>query len=112
MRSLLFLLAVPLLAACSTTTSPEPSLAPRAAEAIDPRVPISDETPPGTLDPALTGRLSVLVAEVRSGAPAFVAREAEASRLAAAAGPMASESWIAAELALTRLVEQYGVTTR
>lgn len=44
--------------------------------------------------------------------PAFDAREAEASRLAAAAGPAASEGWIAAEQALSRLVEQYGVTTR
>lgn len=112
MRRLLLLLAVPLAAGCSTTTSPEPSLAPRAAEAIDPRVPIPDEAPVGTLDPALAGRLSALVAEVRSGMPAFEAREGEASRLAAAAGAPASESWIAAELALSRLVEQYGVTTR
>ena len=112
MRRLLLVLAVPLSAGCSTTTSPEPSLAPRAAEAIDPRLPIPDETPTGTLDPALAGRLSALIAEVRAGMPAFEAREGEAARLAAAAGPAASESWIAAELALSRLLEQYGVTTR
>lgn len=112
MRRLSLLLVLPLAAGCSTTAPNEPSLAPRAAEAIDPRVPILSEIPPGTLDPALTGRLSALIAEVRSAAPSFELREAEASRLANSAGPMASESWIAAELALSRLVEQYGVTTR
>ena len=112
MRSLLLLLALPLAAACSVTTSPEPSLAPRAAEAIDPRIPIPDETPAGTVDPALASRLAVLVAEVRSALPAFEAQEADANRLAAAAGPAASESWIAAEQSLSRLVEQHGVTTR
>ena len=112
MRSLLPLLAVPLMTACSVTTSPEPSLAPRAAEAIDPRLPISSEEPAGVVDPALATRLSDLTGQVRSAEPAFEAREAEAVRLAGAAGPVASESWIAAEQALSRLVEQYGVTTR
>ncbi|MDP9421388.1 MAG: hypothetical protein M3Q19_00895 [Pseudomonadota bacterium] len=111
MRSLSLLLVLPLAAGCSITTSPEPSLAPRAAEAIDPRLPIPDEEPSGTVDPALAGRLSALVATVRSAMPAFEAREVEAGRLAAAAGPVASESWIAAEQALSRLVEQHGVTT-
>lgn len=112
MRSLLLLTCLPLAASCTMTTSPEPSLAPRAAEAIDPRLPIPDEVPAGTTDPALASRLSALVAEVRGGVPAFEAREAEATRLAAAAGPEASEGWIAAEQALSRLVEQHGVTTR
>jgi hypothetical protein len=112
MRSLLLLAALPLAAACAMTTSTEPSLAPRAAEAIDPRLPVPGDVSAGTVDPALAGRLSALVAEVNSSVPAFEAREAEASRLAAGAGPEASESWIVAEQALSRLVEQYGVTTR
>ena len=112
MRRLFPLLLVPLAAACSITSSPEPSLAPRAAEAIDPRIPIPDDVPAGTVDPGLAGRLSALVGEARSAVPAFEAREAEASRLAAAAGAISSESWIAAEQALSRLVEQQGVTTR
>jgi hypothetical protein len=112
MRSLPLLLLLPLVAACSTTPSPEPSLAPRPAEAIDPRLPVTEALPAGPADPVLAGRLSALVAEVRSAEPAFAAREAEASRLAAAAGPVASEGWIAAEQALSRLVEQHGVTTR
>jgi len=112
MRRFLLLTCVPLAAGCTPATSPEPSLAPRPAEAIDPRLPIPDEAPAGTTDPALASRLSALVADVRSGLPAFEAREAEAARLAAAAGPQASEGWIAAEQALSRLIEQHGVTTR
>lgn len=112
MRGLSLLLVLPLAGACSTTTSPEPSLAPRTAEAIDPRLPITGEETAGTVDPALAGRLSALIAAVRSAMPAFEVRQAEANRLAAVAGPVASESWIAAEQALSRLVEQHGVTTQ
>ena len=101
-----------LASACSTGASVEPSLAPRAAEAIDPRVPIPDNVAQGSLDAGLGERLSALVGAVRAAMPAFDAREAEASRLASAAGPVASESWIAAQQALSRLVEQYGVTTQ
>jgi hypothetical protein len=52
------------------------------------------------------------VSEARAGAPQFDARQAEADRLAAGAGPAASESWVAAERALSLLVEQYGVTSQ
>lgn len=101
------------LAACSSPgAGPEPSLAPRPAEAIDPRVPIPSEIPTGAVDPALARRLDELVAAVRAGEPTFQAREAEASRLAAGAGPEASEGWVAAQQALSRLIEQYGATTR
>ncbi len=111
MRYLLPLVATSILAACSAPPINEPSLAPRAAEAIDPRVPISDVTVPGSVDPALAERLQGLVAGARASAPAFASREAEASRLAAQAGPMASESWVAAQQALSRLVEQHGEIT-
>ena len=98
--------------ACSTSfTGPEPSLSPRAAEAIDPRVPIPDVVPIGPADAALAGQLENLVGQARSGIPTFDARQASAERLAAAAGPVASESWVAAQQALSLLVEQYGVTT-
>ena len=113
MRSLILLAAAAMMAGCSTPrTASEPSLAPRAAEAIDPRVPIPDSVPSGPVDPALASRIDALLAEARSGVPAFEAREAEAARLAAAAGPVSSESWVAAQQALSRLVEQFGVTTR
>jgi len=97
---------------CAAQTAGEPSLAPRSAEAIDPRLPIPDTTPIGPVDAALAGRLDALVGMVRAAAPAFEAQEARAASLAGAAGPMESESWIAAQQALSRLVEQYGVTTQ
>jgi len=103
------LLLVP---ACSASSTNEPSLAPRAAEAIDPRVPIADHADTSPVDRALAAQLSELVNSVRAGVPAFESREAEAARLAAAAGPVASESWIAAQQALSQLVEQHGVTTK
>jgi hypothetical protein len=107
------LIAVLLLSACSTAgTGPPPSLAPRAAEAIDPRVPIPDAVPSGPVDAALAGKLNALVGQARSGVSMFETKRAEAERLASGAGPMASESWIAAQQALSLLVEQYGVTTK
>jgi len=114
MRRFLPLVALTLISGCAIprTTSPEPSLAPRAAEAIDPRVPIPSAVPTGLLDPALAQRLQELVKQARSGIPAFDAREAETTHLAAAAGPAASESWVTAQKSLSRLVEQYGLTTR
>jgi hypothetical protein len=112
MRSLAPLLAFTLLGACSMTgTRPEPSLAPRAAEAIDPRVPVPGHVPSGTVDAALARQLNNLVGQARDGVGLFGTRQADAERLAAVAGPAASESWVAAEQALSRLVEQYGVTT-
>lgn len=113
MRSLRPLLAAAAIAGCSTSPNAlEPSLAPRAAEAIDPRVPIPEKIPTGPADPALIDTIDKLVAEARGGVPAFEAREGEAARLAAAAGPVSSESWVAAQQSLSRLVEQFGVTTR
>ena len=108
----LSLLPILLIGACTMPTQVEPSLAPRPAEAIDPRLPVAGTEAPGPVDPALALRLRELVASVQDGQRAFDDRAAEAGRLSAAAGPMASESWIAAEQALSRLVEQYGVTTR
>jgi hypothetical protein len=64
------------------------------------------------VDPQLANRLEALVADARGGVSVFESREAEASRLAAGAGPAASESWVAAQRSLSRLVEQWGVTTR
>ena len=113
MRSPYPLFAILIVAGCSMPgAGPEPSLAPRAAESIDPRVPIPDTVPAGPVDPALAARLDALVAEVRSGQAAFAAREAEAARLSGSAGAVSSESWVAAQQALSRLVEQFGVTTR
>jgi len=90
----------------------EPSLAPRAAESIDPRLPIPDTVPTGPVNAELAARLNALVETARAAAPQFNVQESEATRLADSAGPMASESWIAAQQALSRLVKQHGVATR
>jgi len=112
MRRLVPLLALSLASACSTPqTGPEPSLAPRPAEAIDPRVPIPNNVPTGLVDAALAARLNNLVGQAQAGVPLFQARRANAERLAAAAGPIAGEGWVAAQQALSLLIEQYGVTT-
>jgi len=113
MRIIVSIVVASLVTACSAPSAgPEPSLAPRAAEAIDPRIPIPAEVPAGPADQALASQLADLVAQARSGIAAFEARRSNADRLAANAGPMASESWVAAQQALSLLVEQYGVTTQ
>jgi hypothetical protein len=107
------LLCLALAASCSAPRAgPEPSLAPRAAEAIDPRIPVADTAPTGAADAALVSQLDQLVREVRAAEPRFEERRARAEQLAAGAGPMASESWVAAQQALSLLVEQYGATTQ
>jgi hypothetical protein len=92
------------LAACNTPQTGEPSLAPRAAETIDPRVPIPSEVIAGPVDPALASRIAQLMADVRSGDAAFQAAAQQAERLASAAGPAQSESWIEAQQAISALV--------
>ena len=93
-----------LLSGCAVPQSGEPSLAPRAAEAIDPRVPIPSEVVAGPADPALAARIAELLAEVRAGDAAFQSAALEAERLAATAGPAQSESWIEAQQSLSALV--------
>lgn len=105
------LLALLALAACAAPTG-VPSLAPRTAEGIDPRVPVVNAVPMTPADPALVARLAELVASARSGDTAFRAVIGEAQRLAAAAGPSESESWIAAQQALSVAVAARAPTTR
>ena len=101
-----------LLFACTAPQTAEPSLAPRAAESIDPRVPIPDEVVSGPVDPALASRIAALMAEVRAGDAAFSAAAQNAEALAAAAGPAESESWIVAQETLSALVAARGPVTR
>ena len=108
---LAILLALTALAACSTAPSAAPSLAPRPAEAIDPRVPVTGGTDTRPVDPALAARLSTLVAQAASGDSAFRSAAAEAERLAANAGARESESWIAAQQAVSAVVAARAPTT-
>ena len=110
MRLPLFLTLNMLVAACAAPQG-YPSLAPRATEGIDPRLPIDASPSPGTVDPRTAAALADAVAAARGGTAEFdqLARSAEA--LAASAGPRQSESWIAAQQALSALGAQHGVTT-
>jgi len=93
-----------LLAACSTKGGPYPSLQPRAAERIDPRVPVERPMNDRPASPALEARLNSLVSEAQSASGAFDAAAAQAEQLAATAGARQSEGWVAAEEALSAAV--------
>ena len=98
------LLLVPILAGCTSAEVNAPSLAPRAAEAIDPRVPVADPVIPTTPTAGLVEQLDKLVAQAVNGDQAFQPLVARADGLANAAGPKESESWIAAQQALSAAV--------
>jgi len=97
------LLVLLFVSACTGPVAP-PSLLPRAAEAIDPRVPVERPMNDRPVDPALASRLAALVDQARSGDSAFQPAAAEAERLAAAAGAPQSEGWIAAQQALSAAI--------
>ena len=91
------------LTACAAVVD-APSLAPRPAEAIDPRLPVVDRSA------ALPADLVLAAALRRIAGPAFAqARNVDAAleragTLAAAAGPSGSESWIAAQQSLSAAI--------
>jgi hypothetical protein len=103
-RSASIISVVVALAACASPGGPYPSLQPRAAEAIDPRVPVERPMNDRPVTPALAARLAELVNQAHSGDTAFGPAADQAERLAAAAGAPQSESWIAAQEALTAAV--------
>ena len=89
------------LSGCSASAVDAPSLAPRPAEAIDPRLPVEDPVLPANANPQLAGQLNALIAQAVAGDEAFRSAADEAERLAATAGAPQSESWIVAQQALT-----------
>ena len=92
------------LAGCTAATGPAPSLAPRSAEAIDPRLPVVSTAVARPVEAALAARLDGLVRAARQSDGAFTVAAGEARRLAAAAGAPQSESWIVAQQALSGAV--------
>lgn len=91
-------------AGCSSPGGPYPSLQPRAAEAIDPRLqppaPVNDRP----VAPALAAQLAALIDQARAGNAAFEPAAAAAERSATSAGPPQSESWIVAQEALSAAI--------
>ena len=112
MRRAIILLTLAIAACTNKASGPYPSLAPRSAEAIDPRAPAAAPVPSAMIDPALEARLAQLLGEVRAGSQDFASVEGEARRLAAAAGASGSDSWIAGQQALSVLIAARGRTTR
>jgi hypothetical protein len=98
------LVSVILLNACSAPSGPYPSLQPRAAEAIDPRVPIVRPINERPESASLESRLAALVGQAHSADAAFDVAASNAERLASSAGTAQSESWIAAQEALTAAI--------
>lgn len=92
------------LAACSSGDGHYPSLAPRAAEAIDPRLPVVRPMNDRPASASLASQLASLVAQARDGEAAFGPAMANAEQLSSAAGARQSESWIAAQEALSAAV--------
>jgi hypothetical protein len=106
------LLAILAISGCSTPQGAVPSLAPRAAEAIDPRVPVGGQAEQRPVDATLAARLAELIGLARQGDGAFAAAAGEAQRLAAAAGAPQSESWVVAQQAVSAAVAARGPTAR
>ena len=99
------------LGACATPGGPYPSLQPRAAEAIDPRVPVERPMNDRPVSPALASKLADLVGQARAGEAAFDSAADQAERLAAVAGGAQSEGWVAAQEALSAAAAARGPTT-
>jgi len=97
-------LSVLTLSACAAPGGPYPSLQPRAAEAVDPRVPVVRPLNERPVSALLAARLAALVEQAQSGDAAFDGAMTSAERLAATAGAAQSETWIAAQEALTAAI--------
>jgi len=100
------------LTGCAASALQPPSLGPRAAEAIDPRVPVPEPQLSTVIDPGLAGQLSALVAQAQAGDSQFRAVAPSAQQAAASAGAQQSESWVVAQQALSRLVAARGPVAR
>ena len=109
---LLLLFSMIAIAGCAAPGGGGPSLAPRAAEAIDPRVPVPDPPAQGTPSADLVRELDGLVAQAAAGDEAFRAAAANAERLAGAAGAPQSESWILAQQAVSAAIAARAPVTK
>ena len=110
-RISLAMVATALAAGCAAPSGNAPSLAPRAAEAIDPRVPIPNEVVVGPADASLSARLAALIEQAKAGDSAFQVAAADAEGLAQSAGAQQSESWVIAQQALSAAQSARALTT-
>ena len=106
------LLLMAALSSCALPASRAPSLAPRAAEGIDPRVPVPEPQLSTVVDAGLASQLSALIAQAEAGDAQFRAAAPAARQAAASAGAPGSESWVSAQQALSALVATRAPVTR
>jgi len=99
MRTSALVLTV-LLAGCAAPAN-VPSLAPRPAEAIDPRLPVPEPAISATPASELVQKLESLVAQAVAGDRDFAPLADRARQLADGAGAEGSESWVVAQQALS-----------
>ena len=111
MRAPVLILAVAL-GGCAGGSVRPPSLEPRAAEAIDPRVPVSEAPVSFVVSTGLQAELAALAGRAEDGDRAFRAAAPAAESAASAAGSRGSESWVAAQQALSALVAARGAVSR
>ena len=100
-RRNLVLLPLSWLAACAAPVGPSPTLAPRAAEAIDPRVPVEKPVIVNAPSATLQAQLANLISEAQAGDAAFNAAASAAERSAAGSGGPGSEGWVQGQQALS-----------
>ena len=98
------LIPIVMLSACSSSGGPYPSLQPRAAEQIDPRVPIERPLNDRPVTPALAAQLRALVDQARGGTAGFDSAVARAEQLAASAGAPQSDGLTVAQEALSAAI--------
>ncbi|QIK78006.1 hypothetical protein G7077_02840 [Sphingomonas piscis] len=111
-RSVSLLASCLMLWGCSQPGGPYPSLQPRAAEGIDPRLSVAPLSAPAAASAQLLARADALLRQGRTGNDSFVSAIAEAERLAASAGARQSESWVVAQQALSAAAAARSATTR
>lgn len=100
-RSIFPLALLVLAGGCASGGKEPPSLAPRAAEKIDPRLPIVDRSGELPADPALAAALADARRTAAEAARQVDPAIASARSAAAGAGAKGSESWITAQQLLS-----------
>ena len=106
------LLGLVMLVSGCAEPGPYPSLAPRPIERA---LALADEAPPPPPlpdTPEVTARAAELVEQARGGMPAFERALGVAERAVRGAGAAGSDSWVAAQQAVSRVEAARAVTTR
>ena len=100
-----------LLGACASSGRHPPSLAHRAAEDIDPRIPVQHPIVKRGANLTLAAKLAALLNQAQVGDEAYRAALGPTRRAVSAAGKTGSDGWIAAQQQLSALEQARAPTT-